>query len=203
MRIALYTRVSTDKQEVTNQLLQLRQWCAAAGHEVVIEYIDDGISGKTAKRRPAFVRMMDEARKRHFDLLVFWSLDRLSREGAVPVLNHLQMLDSYGVQWRSHTEPFFDSCGPFKEAVIAIIGTVAKLERVKISERTKAGLARTKARGTVLGRRADAAAYEAVRRAHGGQPDASARALARITGSSRTTVARALAAGAVLHAQRA
>ncbi len=190
MRAALYARVSTDRQETDNQLEVLRQWAEVAGHAIVVEYVDDGISGKT-DRRPAFQQMLKAARNREFDLLVFWSLDRLSREGARETLNHLQYLTAHGVEWRSHTESYLDSCGPLKDAVIAIMGCLAKQERIKISERTKAGLARTKAKGTVLGRRANDAAYTRVQEAWRATPLASVRDLAKAAGCSRTTVLRA------------
>ena len=50
------------------------------------------------------------------------------------------------------TEQFFDSCGPFREAVIAVMATLAKQERVRLSERTKAGLATARRNGQILGR---------------------------------------------------
>ena len=89
--------------------------------------------------------------QRKFDLLLFWALDRLSREGALKTLQHLDRLESYGVAYRSFTEPYFDSCGIFKEAVVSIVATLAKQERIRRSERTKAGLARVRAYGKRLG----------------------------------------------------
>ena len=85
-------------------------------------------------------------------MLLFWSLDRLSREGTVETLNHLQRLTGYGVTYRSFTEQYLDSTGMFKEAVIGILAAVAKQERVRLSERTIAGLQRAKAQGRVGGR---------------------------------------------------
>src|ERR1700686_2420472 len=96
--------------------------------------------------------MFEHASRRKFDTLLFWSLDRLSREGVLETLQHLSRLTGYGVGYRSFTEQYFDSCGAFRDAVIAAIATVAKQERVRIWERTKAGLAAARARGTVLGR---------------------------------------------------
>ena len=93
-----------------------------------------------------------DASKRHFDLVLFWALDRFSREGVLDTLNHLQRLSAAGVGWRSYTEPYFDSAGPFKDAVISIMATLAKMEREKISERTKAGLRRARREGKQLGR---------------------------------------------------
>jgi DNA invertase Pin-like site-specific DNA recombinase len=96
--------------------------------------------------------MFQDASKRSFDVLLFWSLDRLSRQGVLETLTHLQRLTSYGVGYRSFTEQYLDSCGIFKDAVIGILAVVAKQERVRISERTIAGLATARAKGKVLGR---------------------------------------------------
>ncbi len=85
-------------------------------------------------------------------MVLFWSLDRLTREGALETLQHLNTLSSYGVGFRSFTEPYLDSCGVFKEAIIAILGTIAKQERLRISERVRAGLNRAKEKGVKLGR---------------------------------------------------
>jgi DNA invertase Pin-like site-specific DNA recombinase len=119
----LYGRVSTkDKgQEVQNQLRQLREFAAHSGWTIVAEYIDHE-SGKVSDREQ-FQAMFAAASKRQFDVLLFWSLDRLSREGVLPTLQHLQRLTAYGIGYRSHTEQCFDSCGIFRDAVIAIIAT--------------------------------------------------------------------------------
>jgi DNA invertase Pin-like site-specific DNA recombinase len=152
MIVALYTRVSTkDKgQETANQTRQLRELCAVQGWTVVGEY-EDHDSGRRADRAQ-FQKLMNDASQRRFDLLLFWALDRLTREGALETLQYLTRLTSYGVGFRSFTESYLDSCGPFKDAVIAIIGTIAKQERVRISERVRAGLNRAKAQGTKSGK---------------------------------------------------
>src|SRR5450755_575752 len=153
MRVALYGRVSTDngKQDVENQMAELREFCKRSRWTVEIEYVDKA-SGKDSKNRPQFIRMLEDADKREFDLLLFWSLDRLSREGVLATLNHLQRLSDAGVEWRSYQERYFDSCGPFKDAVISIMATLAQQERLRISERTKAGLKRARREGKTLGR---------------------------------------------------
>ena len=152
MNAALYARVSTkDKgQDVSNQLRQLREFCRKQGWEVVAEYIDRA-SGKHSDRE-RFQAMFAAASRREFDLVLFWSLDRFSREGTVETLQHLQRLTSYGVAWRSFTEQYLDSTGIFKDAVIGILAAVAKQERVRLSERVHAGLERAKAQGRVGGR---------------------------------------------------
>jgi DNA invertase Pin-like site-specific DNA recombinase len=90
MKCALYSRVSTDRQECENQLLQLRTFAASQGWEIVREFIDQGISGGTSDR-PAFQEMFSAASKRKFDVLLFWSLDRLSREGALETQQRLEI----------------------------------------------------------------------------------------------------------------
>jgi DNA invertase Pin-like site-specific DNA recombinase len=152
-RIVLYARVSTkDKgQDTENQRIQLREFAAKQDWTIVHEYVDH-VSGKTSEKRPQFQAMLAAASRREFDLVLFWSLDRFSREGVLPTLKHLEVLTSYGVAWKSFTEQYFDSCGIFRDAVISIAATLAKQERLKISERTVAGLERTRKQGRAGGR---------------------------------------------------
>jgi DNA invertase Pin-like site-specific DNA recombinase len=151
MKIGIYGRVSTrDKQEVENQLVQLREFAVKQGWTISREYIDRE-TGATSDREQ-FQAMFADAGRRKFDLLLFWSLDRLSREGALETLQHLQRLTSYGVGYKSFTEQYLDSCGIFKDAVIGILAVIAKQERVRLSERTRAGIAIARSKGRQLGR---------------------------------------------------
>jgi DNA invertase Pin-like site-specific DNA recombinase len=152
MRCALYGRVSTkDKgQDTENQLTQLRQYAASMGWQIVSEYVDHETGGKADREQ--FQQMFKAASQRKFDLLLFWSLDRLSREGVLPTLQYLNRLTSYAVGWRSFTEQYLDSTGIFKDAVIGILAAIAKQEKIRISERTKAGLERARSKGKTLGR---------------------------------------------------
>jgi len=105
MRIAIYARVSTDDkgQDPENQLRQLRDWCGHAGHELVHEYIDRESGRKGVKERKQFARLFEDAHQRRFDCVLFWALDRFSREGMVPTL-YLQRLSACGVSFHSYTE---------------------------------------------------------------------------------------------------
>jgi DNA invertase Pin-like site-specific DNA recombinase len=152
MKCALYGRVSKDdgKMETENQLHELREFCARSRWTIAHEYIDR-MTASTDKR-PQFQRLFEDASKRKFDVVLFWPLDRFSREGVLETLQHLRRLETAGVAWRSYTESYFDSTGPFKDAVVAIMASLAKLERQKISERTKAGLRRARREGKQLGR---------------------------------------------------
>jgi DNA invertase Pin-like site-specific DNA recombinase len=152
MRAAVYLRISTKdgRQDADNQRLQLRLFCGSQDWEIVREYEDQESGGTSA--RAQFQAMLRDASQRRFDVLAFWSLDRLTREGALPTLQYLNTLSSYGVGFRSFTEPYLDSCGVFKDAIIAILGTVARQERLRVSERVRAGLERARIRGTKTGR---------------------------------------------------
>ena len=151
-RVAIYARVSTkDKgQDTENQLAQLREFAAMQGWTIYREFVDHETG--TNSDRAEFQAMFGAASQWKFDLLLFWALDRLSREGVLETLQHLNRLTSYGVAYRSFAEQYFDSCGIFKDAVIAIMATLAKQERVRLSERTKAGLAIARSKGRRIGR---------------------------------------------------
>jgi DNA invertase Pin-like site-specific DNA recombinase len=155
--VAVYARVSTTRvstkggQDTENQLAQLRTFCESQGWAVYHEYVDHA-SGKNADGRAEFQRLFADAAQRKFDLVLFWALDRFSREGVLATLQYLQRLSGYGVGYRSFTEGYLDSCGMFRDAVIGILAVIAKQERVRISERVTAGLARAKAAGRTGGR---------------------------------------------------
>ncbi len=138
MKTAIYARVSTrDKgQDVENQLAQLREFCQRSGWEISREYVDQA-SAKTAKR-PQFQAMFGATARKEFDLVLFWSLDRFSREGVLETLQHLQALTAAGVNWRSFTEQYLDSCGVFRDAV-AVDSRDDSEARARSAERTDVG----------------------------------------------------------------
>ena len=109
MRVAIYARVSTDDkgQDPENQLRELRDWVINSGHINVIsrEYVDFDSGRKGAEKRKQFAALFDDVAKRKFDCVLFWALDRFSREGMAQTIIHLQRLSSYGVAFHSYTEP--------------------------------------------------------------------------------------------------
>jgi len=117
---------------------------------IVAEFTDE-MNGKRSDRE-GFQQMFAAASRREFDCVLFWLLDRFSREGVYETLQHLQRLTSYGVRHRSFAEQYLDSCGLFRDAVISILATIAKQERIRLSERTIAGLERARSQGRVGGR---------------------------------------------------
>ena len=150
MKIAIYSRISKASSDNTNQLLILRDYCQKMEYEIYDEYVDV-ISGASPKR-PEFNRMMQNASKRKFNMCLFFALDRFTREGTRKTIHYLQMLDDYGVSYKSYSEQYIDSSGIFKDVIIALLSTLAKQERIRISERVKAGLEKSRLQGRVGGR---------------------------------------------------
>src|SRR4051812_35360759 len=127
MRAALYLRVSLDdgRQTVENQRLELTEFCERMGWEIAAEFTDNK-SGKSLDR-PGFKAMMGSASKRKFDVLVFWSLDRLARSGVLDVLQTFQQLKGWGIAYRSLQEAYLDSLGPFSDVIVSLLATLAKI----------------------------------------------------------------------------
>jgi len=146
MRIALYARVSTkDKgREYENQLRELREFVtrkAGDGWVAAGEYVDKA-SGKTAGR-PQFRKLFEDASRRQFDLVLFWSLDRFSREAVLETLQHLSGCPATA---SSGTATARSTCGRLAlSRGLAILAAVAKQEHIRLSERVHAGLKRARA----------------------------------------------------------
>lgn len=147
LRCAIYARVSTDDkgQDPLNQLLQLREFATRQGWAIVTEYQDEA-SAKNGERK-GFKALFADAARHRFDVLLFWSLDRLTREGTFKTHVYLKQLTDAGVKFKSFTEQYVDSLGVFGDAIIGLLAAMAQQERIRISERTKAGISRLKAEG--------------------------------------------------------
>lgn len=153
MRIVIYARVSKndETQDVGNQLKPLRDFAKALGGEVTEEYIDRA-SGSRSDRE-AFLRMLTDADKHKFDLIIVWALDRLSREGISTFFGYIQRFKRSGVALKSLKESWLDTRDKgISELLLAVFSWVAEQERKRISERVKAGLAKRKGDGKRLGR---------------------------------------------------
>src|SRR5436309_528840 len=185
MKAAIYARVSTLDQEPENQLQELRRYVEARGWQG-IEYVDKGVSG-AKDRRPALDQVLADARRRRFDVVVCWRLDRLGRnlKHLITLLDELQAL---GVAFVSLAENI-DATTPAGKLQMHILGAIAEFERARIQERVRAGLARARAQGVRLGRprrRIDPERLSAV----AGLP---AREAARRLGIPRSTLQRFMA----------
>jgi len=148
-RAALYVRVSTVDQHPETQLHDLRQFASQRGLQIVGEYVDHGFCGARA-RRPELDRMMDDARRHKFDVVLVWACDRLARS-TKHLLQTIDELNGMGIQFLSQREAI-DTEGPLGRAIIVIVSAMAELERCIIIERVRAGMRRARLEGRQIGR---------------------------------------------------
>src|ERR1700722_5667353 len=151
-RVAIYLRVSTSKQETSNQRRELEAVAARSGWQVVRVFQDTGVSGaKGRDQRPGLDAMMKAVNARWFDLVAAWSVDRLGRS-LTDLLAILQGLHEKGIDLFLHQQGL-DTSTTAGKAMFQMLGVFAEFERGIIRERVNAGLARARANGTKLGRR--------------------------------------------------
>ena len=163
-RVAIYARVSTDAQTTDNQIRELRAAAERHDWQVVAEFVDRGISGAKGRRdRPALDKLLRGAVRREFDLVAAWSVDRLGRS-LQDLLSFLVELHAKHIDLYLHQQGV-DTTTPAGRALFSMCGVFAEFERSMIQERVKAGLARAKAAGKVLGRPRVSAEVEAQVRA--------------------------------------
>jgi DNA invertase Pin-like site-specific DNA recombinase len=192
MRVAIYCRVSTkDKgQDNANQLRQLKAFAAQQNWTVVHVYEEQASGRKGESGREALREVFKDAAKRRWDLLLFWSLDRLSREGAFQTMKYLNRLSEWNIGYRSYTEEYINTTGIFGDVLIALLSTLGKQEAIRVSERTKAGLERARAQGRVGGRPRASITAEQVLRLH--KTGISLTAIGKELGAGKSTVHRLL-----------
>jgi DNA invertase Pin-like site-specific DNA recombinase len=183
-RVAVYARVSTFEQDPENQLQELRRYCEARGWTAV-EYVDRGVSGSKDKR-PAPDCLLKDAKRRRFDVLVCWRLDRLGRN-LRHLVTMLEDLNHVGVAFVSLGEGI-DCTTPAGKLQLHILAALAEFERERIRERVIAGLRRARTQGKRLGR-------PRIRPALLDVPGGTVRAAAVLWGVSKTTAAKWIAQG--------
>jgi DNA invertase Pin-like site-specific DNA recombinase len=187
-RVALYARVSTSNghQDPEMQLRELREFIERRGWQVTEIYTDAGISGSKASR-PALNRLMVDAGRRRFDVVIVWRFDRFARSVS-HLLGALEQFQALGIDFVSLSENV-DTSTPTGKMVFTVLGAVAELERSLIVERVKAGLRNARAKGKKLGRprvELDECRVHALR-----ESGASWRAISRQLGLSLGTTRRA------------
>jgi DNA invertase Pin-like site-specific DNA recombinase len=147
VKIALYARVSTNNGQ--DPEMQLREYCQRRGWEIIHEYVDVGISG-TREKRPQLDRLLADAHRRYFDVVVVWRFDRFARSVS-HLLRALENFRSLGIEFVSLSEQV-DTSTPTGKMIFTVLGAVAELERSLIAERVRAGLRNARAKGKKLGR---------------------------------------------------
>jgi DNA invertase Pin-like site-specific DNA recombinase len=183
MRVAMYARVSTTgDQNPENQTLELTRFATARGWTIVETHVDHGVSG-SKESRPALDRLSNDAKRRRFDVVLVWRLDRLGRS-----LKHLvTLLDEWrvlGVAFVSLAEGI-DCTTPAGRLQLHILAAIAEFERGRIIERVRAGLSRARSQGKRLGRPRKSPASTTM----------TVRDAAAIWNVSKSTAARRLALG--------
>jgi DNA invertase Pin-like site-specific DNA recombinase len=151
MRTAIYARVSTTNhgQDVSLQTRDLEQFAQARGWRLVDSYLDIGISGANDKR-PELDRLMADAKRRRFDIVLVWKLDRFGRS-LRHLVNALAEFESLNIAFVSLSDNL-DLSTASGRLMFNIIGAMAEFERELIRERVKAGMKNAKAKGTRIGR---------------------------------------------------
>lgn len=149
-RAAIFTRVSTDRQTTANQLQQLREVAERAGWHLV-EVYEEVVSGAAARgRRAAYDRMLKDATRRRFEVLLAWDVSRLGR-------SLRELLDCFETLRKTGVDLYLDQQGvdtttPAGRALFGMAGVFAEFERSMLIERTRVGLDRARAQGKRLGR---------------------------------------------------
>ncbi len=148
-KVAIYARVSTQNQDPGLQLSELKGYVQDGGWQVQHEYVDIGHSG-AKDSRPQLNKLMSDAKRRRFDVVLVWKFDRFARS-VKHLVNSLYEFKALGIDFVSLTEGI-DTSTPLGEAMFSIIGAMAQLERDLIRERVTAGMRRAREKGKALGR---------------------------------------------------
>jgi putative DNA-invertase from lambdoid prophage Rac len=153
MKVACYLRVSTSRQDASNQLPAVKAWCESRGHELAAIYQENEWAWRIGHQRDLsrLLGGLRSGRRRH-DLLLVWSLDRLTSAGIAAILTLVDTFKSYGCQVISIQESWTEQAGPTADPLYSITGWVAEFESKRRSERVKAGQARAMKEGRRLGR---------------------------------------------------
>ena len=150
-RAVTYSRASSEGQTTANQVDVLSDWATQREFILVGVYQEKESAWRGGHQRE-LARLLDVARRRKFDTVLVWALDRLSREGPLAILTLVNRLKICGVKVISYQESWTEAPGELGELLYALTGWVARMESQRRSERTKAGLARLVAQGKKLGR---------------------------------------------------
>jgi DNA invertase Pin-like site-specific DNA recombinase len=151
VRVVILTRVSTTRQDAENQIFQLRQFCNEKKY-IIVKEIKEHVSGSKSQR-PGIDTAIEMASQGRYDLLLFWNLDRFSRFGIPKTLHYFDLLESYGVQIKSFTQPYLDTSNDMlRPLLLAVFSYIASFQLARYSEDIKAGQARARKQGKRIGR---------------------------------------------------
>jgi DNA invertase Pin-like site-specific DNA recombinase len=147
-RCVIYARVSTEDQDESLQLTDLREFVSQRRWELKSTYVDHGVSSRSV--RPELERMMRDAHKRRFDVIAVWKFDRFARSTRELVFA-LEQFHALGIDFVSVTQAI-DTSGPMGKLVFSVLAAIAEFERELIRERVVAGIQEARRRGKHCGR---------------------------------------------------
>lgn len=151
MKTAIYARVSTDDQTTDNQIPALVEWATRRGF-ILGEIYQEHASAWAENRQTELPRLLDDARKRKFDLVIVWALDRLTRQGVGRIFEYIKLFKSYGVKIYSYQEPWTEAPGGLGDILFSITAWAAQYESDRRSVNTRAGIETRRAKGLRIGR---------------------------------------------------
>ncbi len=152
-KVALYCRVSTSTKEQTteNQLRELESYCERMDYEIVKIYEDEVSGAKSRESRPAYSELCKDAFLKKFDVIIGWDVSRFSRS-LKEFVHFLSDMDEKGIGVIA-VKNGLDTSSSSGRMMMKLIGVLEEWNREMLIERTRAGLARTVANGTKLGRK--------------------------------------------------
>lgn len=139
-KAVIYARVSTDYQDTANQVDILTAWAKHRDYDLVAIYRENETAWHSG-HQAELARLIADAQRGKFQVVMVWALDRLSREGALAILQLVHKLNAWGIKLLSYQEPWTEAPGELADLLFALTGWVARMESARRSERTKAGIA--------------------------------------------------------------
>jgi DNA invertase Pin-like site-specific DNA recombinase len=184
MRAAIYTSLNKlEGQSAEEQLAELRDYAACRHWDIFSEYVDLYTPGSN-ESRPELNRLLADADRRRFDVVLCWRVDRFGRS-LKDLVNALTNLDSHGVTFVS-VHDNLDLSTPSGRVMFQIVGVMAERERSLVRERVKAGLREARRKGKKLGRPPRIMNFVEMARLR--ERGASFREIAKAVGASPATV---------------
>lgn len=151
MKVAIYTRVSTDEQTTENQIPILEKWANDRGWEIAGKYNDVGSAFQHSDQRQ-LKQLIEDSDKGQYQQVLVYDLSRLTRKGPLELMLLLKQFADKGAPVFSYMDTAVNVPSEFQPVLVAFYGVMARIFSTQLSARTKAGMARAKAEGKHVGR---------------------------------------------------
>lgn len=152
MRAVIYhhTDKTTLEEEAENQINELKEFCKIRGFDLINVYNEK--TEQDGRKRPLFLKMINEAHKNKFDIIIVWSFNNFRRFSGIRDVKYINDLLKKGIFFVSYREPFLDTLSRNSQIIMQFLDWIASEEEKTIKDRTKAGLERARKQGKKLGR---------------------------------------------------